>query len=636
MALAVDASSPAVVTGSTTTTTTAAFSPPASYIVAFCVADANNGNATETMTISSTGGLSWARVKNDNGNGGSCAEVWAATANTAPGSITVSATDSQGAVAKSIFVRVFTDTTVPAGIGATHVAQSGTTNAYTSTVNNSWGWGVGIGSGTPSVGGSETLDDTSTGGFDGGDSKWASHWTATTPTSGTTVTQTTGAGVVHWIVVEILPGAAAASGATAFPGQWLNTNSSPGLNGGIIEPIQPNFWMSERPFSSSVTATAGIADATGNAGLAPSVDIGITSTLPTGTGGAYWPWLSNIGALPGVATATGSGLAPVAAIGVTSTTATATGDGPSAPAANVTALPGVATATGVGLAPTIVVTQDVIATAGLATSTGIALAPTVSTVIDLTGLPGTFNAYQPVFSPGLFRSPNSPFIAGTASGVFFSVTVVAGIATATGDAALAPTPGVAESLPLATASGDAALAPQISIVATAGLATATGTGLAPLAGVAESLPLATATGTGLAPVVGIAAALPGVATAAGVGLAPSISVTVTLGLATATGVGLAPTVTVFVNTYSFPGAFVQQLSDAPGLFTGPSLTWTLPFVSVASLSNFPCQNFTTTVTVVLYSATVTQPMDSATVTQPMDAATVGVVDHSGTAANCGR
>jgi hypothetical protein len=215
VALAVDASSPAVVQGATATTTTASFTPPAlaSY-VAFVNADAGNGTTDEACTVTSTGGLTWTLAARHNGSPGAVTEVWSTTSASAPGSITVSVTDNKGSVTKRLLVQVFTDSNggTPAGIGATNTGAA-TSLAYTSTVADSWGWFASLGSGGPPAAGTgQTLVDSTNGTGPDGDSTATDKQNATTATPGTSVTgSVTTMSSLHSVVVEVLPGAAAAA-----------------------------------------------------------------------------------------------------------------------------------------------------------------------------------------------------------------------------------------------------------------------------------------------------------------------------------------------------------------------------------------------------------------------------------------
>ncbi len=210
MAIAVDSSSPAAATGSTATTTTAAFTPPAnSAIFAFAQGDANNGSNDEALTVSDNVSGTWARVVQNNGNGGAVSEIWYRLCITSPGSMTVSVTDNKGSVAKRLFVRVYTGTDLTLPYGAT---TSGTTAAvsYNSTVADSWGWSCGLTSNATITAGANCNLEDEAGGFDSGDAVFTLSRTATTPTPGTSVTLTESGGTCfHHVAVEIVPPAPA-------------------------------------------------------------------------------------------------------------------------------------------------------------------------------------------------------------------------------------------------------------------------------------------------------------------------------------------------------------------------------------------------------------------------------------------
>lgn len=221
MALQIDPSSPAAVvgTGPVNTATSGAI-PANSRVVAYVMGDANSGVATEQITVTSTGGLSWLPAIRANGSPGADVEIWHAPAVSAiPAGIVVTATDNQGAVAVRMLVRVYTDDTgnIPAGIGATASGASGSV-AYVSTVANSWGFSVALGGGSSTVPGTETLLDFDTS-FDGGDGTAVVQQNSTTPTPGTTVTMSVTMGVtpIHHAAAEILPASAGSSGGVRAP-----------------------------------------------------------------------------------------------------------------------------------------------------------------------------------------------------------------------------------------------------------------------------------------------------------------------------------------------------------------------------------------------------------------------------------
>jgi hypothetical protein len=228
VALAIDASSPAAVRSNAATTTTASFTPPAACaLVAFVHSDANNGSATESCTVSG-GGLSWSRAIQHHGSPGANTEVWWAYSSGAPGSITVSVTDNQGSVDKSLVVVVFTGAD-PGVIGAT---ASGTALFLdiTTTANNSWCWYAALGtmSGTlPIDANSTTYDLVDSGGFDGGDSIVTERHTTTTATSGTLTTtgiKVSSGSALHAVGVELV---AATSSTLSAPPSFVTAQPAP-------------------------------------------------------------------------------------------------------------------------------------------------------------------------------------------------------------------------------------------------------------------------------------------------------------------------------------------------------------------------------------------------------------------------
>lgn len=340
MALQIDASSPAAAVGAATTVSTASFSPPAnSLLVAFVMSDANSGASNEQNTVTSTGGLSWTLKARANGAPGANVEIWSAQAVSAPGSITVSVTDNQGAVDQRLFVRVFTDSGggIPAGIGATNTSAA-TSVGYTSTVNGSWGWAVGLGGGgAPTAGTGQTLQDSDTN-LDGGDGTWVIDQNATTTTAGTSVTMsvTAPATVIHFAAAEILPMSTATAGPTAGP--W--TAPAPGH----VSPTGQWRVVLGDAFT-QVTASAS-AEATTGTGVAndAAVALGVNDPGTTATGaandavaalavndpgttgsGAANDAVGSVGAQDGGTSGSGAAQDPTSAITVTDGGATASG-----------------------------------------------------------------------------------------------------------------------------------------------------------------------------------------------------------------------------------------------------------------------------------------------------------------------
>lgn len=228
MTIAVDASSPAAVSGSGATLVTGSFTPPDTCVIwAFGQADANSGANDETLSFSDSAGGTWSTPVTGNANGGAVvAAAWRSIPATSPGSMTVTMTDNKGSVAKRLFVRVFTGTDLTNPQGASTIGTTASIS-YTSTVANSWGWSTYIGSNfTITAGANTTLQDTQSS-FDSGDAVATFSATTTTATPGTTVTLVEVGGVtpLHHVAVEILPPATN----TSYAGPW--TLPTPGRLG---------------------------------------------------------------------------------------------------------------------------------------------------------------------------------------------------------------------------------------------------------------------------------------------------------------------------------------------------------------------------------------------------------------------
>lgn len=212
MAIALDASSPTAVTSSGASTTTAAFTPPSSSVLVACIsADANNGSADETVSVSDSATGTWNQAILQNANGGAVSAIFWRLCATSPGSITVSAADNKGAVAKRLRVQVWTGTDQTNPIGATGQSTTAAVS-YTSTVDQSQGVSCGItANATLTAGGTgNTLDD-ETGGFDSGDATFVLIRSSLTTPAGTTVTLTIAgtATIGHHVAVELVPPGAA-------------------------------------------------------------------------------------------------------------------------------------------------------------------------------------------------------------------------------------------------------------------------------------------------------------------------------------------------------------------------------------------------------------------------------------------
>ncbi|MER6575837.1 hypothetical protein [Nonomuraea sp. NPDC001023] len=210
MALAVDASSPAIVTGTTPRATGSFLAPADSLLVALCAS--NSGNVTHTVTNSGTA-LTWtSRVKRDiNDSGGNPAAVEIFTAPAVPSvARTVTLTSSNGGDTVELKVLVITGADLAAPVGATGEGSSSTSNitptVYTSTVATSRA--VGIASDSEQSGTPTTSDVGFAWNVLGQTSGIAVHKAADTPTAGTSVTLNfngSGTRAWNWAAIEILP-----------------------------------------------------------------------------------------------------------------------------------------------------------------------------------------------------------------------------------------------------------------------------------------------------------------------------------------------------------------------------------------------------------------------------------------------
>jgi hypothetical protein len=266
VALALDASTPAMVKGTTNPATTATFSPPAqSLLFALCEADETN-----TFAVSNTGtALSWQSIGvsiNQSGQG-SIQVFWAWNAN-AQSNITVSSTRTGSFVANGLKVLVFTGAE-STFTGAKIAGLTATVNV-TTTANNSWVWAAHIeeGGGADTAASGCTFNDaeTSFGGIGGGVLKR----TATTPTAGTVVTIGVTAATTPAIVAfEVKESAAVAEG-------YSTTGWHPGRG-----PTQARFYKTPRSTDAIAAAPTALTDAAGQAILGSPTDtiaIGVALT----------------------------------------------------------------------------------------------------------------------------------------------------------------------------------------------------------------------------------------------------------------------------------------------------------------------------------------------------------------------
>jgi hypothetical protein len=143
MAIAEDASSPATVTAaaSSSALTTASFSPPAGSLL-IALASFGPLSGTCTLSVSDSGSHTWTLGKRQNATGVPTSEVWWTYLASAPGSITVTATPTNGGAGQLLTVRVLT------GCSPTQTGATGSTSGVTPTVSvtttqaGSWVYGV--------------------------------------------------------------------------------------------------------------------------------------------------------------------------------------------------------------------------------------------------------------------------------------------------------------------------------------------------------------------------------------------------------------------------------------------------------------------------------------------------------------
>lgn len=205
MAIAVDASTPALVTG-TSSATTASFTAPAdSFLVT--LAAFTFGAGVESVTNSGTA-LTWT---DQNASGFYNTIVWVFTA-PAPVSVartvTAQTTTPSGRVALKLLVFTGVDLAVPVGVTGigNSTTQNLTADAYTSTVDNSRAVGLAA---DDLAGATPTSSDVGFGFSTTDFTGIAVHKAADTPVAGTPVTLNfNGTGVARnwdWVAVELLP-----------------------------------------------------------------------------------------------------------------------------------------------------------------------------------------------------------------------------------------------------------------------------------------------------------------------------------------------------------------------------------------------------------------------------------------------
>ncbi|WP_086847063.1 hypothetical protein [Amycolatopsis kentuckyensis] len=265
MALALDASTPAMVKGTTTPATTASFSPPAGALLfALCEADELN-----TFSISNTGtALTWTSVGvsiNQSGQG-SIQVYWAYNAS-AQSNITVSSARAGSFTANALKVLVFTGAET-SFTGAKATALAATVN-ITTTGPNSWVWAAHIeengGADTAATGCSFNDAETTFGGIGGGVLKR----TATTPAAGTVVT----IGVTSATIPAILAFEVKEAAGAAVEGS-SSTAWHPGRG-----PTQARFYKTPRATDAVAASPTSLTDPGATAstlgGTADSIAVGV-------------------------------------------------------------------------------------------------------------------------------------------------------------------------------------------------------------------------------------------------------------------------------------------------------------------------------------------------------------------------
>lgn len=214
MAIAIDATTPAIVSGTTSSTTASFTAPGNSLLVALC---ASEGGAT-TITLSNSGtALTWVTqvrhmIGEDSGAFSVGAQVSTAVALTSVAR-TVTCTTSAGGSMTDLKLLVVTGADVNGTpVGAKGEGHSTTINltaaVYTSTVANSRAFGIGVDS---DIGGLPTSSDVGFGFHHSGDSSGiAVHKAADTVAVSTGVTLNFNGGVAarswNWAAIEVLPG----------------------------------------------------------------------------------------------------------------------------------------------------------------------------------------------------------------------------------------------------------------------------------------------------------------------------------------------------------------------------------------------------------------------------------------------
>jgi len=269
------------VTGVTGNTATVALTsvPANSLVVLFCMADADNGNLTESLSIGTTGGLTWTKQGQSNGSPGAVAAVFTAPF-AAGGSITVTVVDSDAMTDSASEIGVkpvfFTDSggSIP-GVGAITTTTVHPTTV-TSTATGSWFWAGGLagstGYTTAQAGATLQFGDTS---FDAGDTIAVWSLNALSTGSGQTLNLDYAAPPIHNVGIEIKP-------PTGGPTPISESETGSASDSEVVSATVPITETGSGSDASQVSANVPVTDSAAGADAAQ-----VTATVPvTETGSA--------------------------------------------------------------------------------------------------------------------------------------------------------------------------------------------------------------------------------------------------------------------------------------------------------------------------------------------------------------
>ena len=321
VALAIDASTPAIATETDRAITSASFSPPDSSLLLVCAFSDSIDNENVTITMSNNGAaLTWTEIVSRDGSEASSEDgnVTAAYTLLTTGrtGMTVTATSNtteNGGIALKVYVITGHDTSSPIGASGEGSSQTNSISPtiYTSTVNNSRGFGCAE---DWNALGSPTSTDTEDPFHSAGNlSGLAAYKASDTATSGTAVTMNfdasgTGAPAWNWAGVEVKPAnsgtpdttpptvsmTAPANGATASGTISVAATASDnvgvsgvqflldGTNLSAEDTAAPYAlsWNTTTASNGSHTLSARARDAAGNVTLSTSVTVTVSNVAP--------------------------------------------------------------------------------------------------------------------------------------------------------------------------------------------------------------------------------------------------------------------------------------------------------------------------------------------------------------------